>query len=582
MGMRWCVVRIGELEGQPNLELDLGSEAIVLEADMENMHQLNVFLAELHATLETQREHGDMRVPPVVVLISRLPAVVAASGSSGSGSSSTRGTSLEEERSALSTAQGQLHTFGVDEVVLKVGDACDIHLSVSMALRRFWQAQDAVEEQRAEGKAALVARERELQKHYAEDVWSCASELSVAAVLPPIDPTLPTKVQVGVTVRGLRISRVLGQGAFCIVTLAEHTESSEIEAVKLLSKTQHGTAKALLCVSREIEALGMLEHEHIVKLLGVMHGRRHLFVRMEYAGPWSLMSFLSRCDGHRVPLSHARRLYRQLSAGLAHCHSRGIAHCDIKPENIALDSRGRRLKLLDFGCVAPLDTTLAEARGTMPFLSPEALLAGSRGGFSPGPADIWAGGVVLLEMSAGIGAMNRALDWPTGVDATPRAGEEILSLLRRPATVHAALWPTGAPAELGQLLDAVLAARPEIRCSAAQVLRSRWLQRGGAGDATQGAGPEEEAALSPELLGEVVVPSPPRPRPGGASRRPGARLLSSAMSDPTPSPAASRESRSPGDVPTAAGSQEQGALRDQATRSTSTSRGQRTPDSGPE
>lgn len=38
-----------------------------------------------------------------------------------------------------------------------------------MALRRFWQAQDAVEEQRAEGKAALVARERELQKHYAED-----------------------------------------------------------------------------------------------------------------------------------------------------------------------------------------------------------------------------------------------------------------------------------------------------------------------------------------------------------------------------------------------------------------------------
>lgn len=73
-----------------------------------------------------------------------------------------------------------------------------------------------------------------------------------------------------------------------------------------------------------------------------------------------------------------------------------------------------------------------------------------------------------MEMSAGIGAMNRALDWPTGVDATPRAGEEILSLLRRPATVHAALWPTGAPAELGQLLDAVLAARPEIRCSAAQ------------------------------------------------------------------------------------------------------------------
>ena len=44
----------------------------------------------------------------------------------------------------------------------------------------------------------------------------------------------------------------------------------------------------------------------------------------------------------------ARVIFRQLISALRHIHSRRIAHCDIKSENILMDSKFN-LKLVDFG-----------------------------------------------------------------------------------------------------------------------------------------------------------------------------------------------------------------------------------------
>ena len=50
-----------------------------------------------------------------------------------------------------------------------------------------------------------------------------------------------------------------------------------------------------------------------------------------------------------VPLDLARVVARDLSAALAHVHARGVAHLDVKPDNVVLDAARTRCVLVDFG-----------------------------------------------------------------------------------------------------------------------------------------------------------------------------------------------------------------------------------------
>jgi serine/threonine protein kinase/Tfp pilus assembly protein PilF len=100
-------------------------------------------------------------------------------------------------------------------------------------------------------------------------------------------------------------------------------------------------------------------------------------------------------------------LTAQLAAGLAHAHARGILHRDIKPANVLLTDDGTPM-LLDFNLA---DDTNAEngfrsatVGGTLPYMAPEqvALFAGHRLLPTDARADLFALGVVLYELLAGV------------------------------------------------------------------------------------------------------------------------------------------------------------------------------------
>ena len=93
---------------------------------------------------------------------------------------------------------------------------------------------------------------------------------------------------------------------------------------------------------------------------------------MEYIGGGSTHGFLKARPNRRMEEEDARRIYQQVISALQYCHSKCVAHRDIKLENVMLDSKGN-VKIIDFGfstCI-PNDKKIKIFCGTPSYMAPE-------------------------------------------------------------------------------------------------------------------------------------------------------------------------------------------------------------------
>jgi serine/threonine protein kinase len=121
------------------------------------------------------------------------------------------------------------------------------------------------------------------------------------------------------------------------------------------------------------------------------------FVVLELAYGGELFDYIAQSGYFSEPL--ARHFFKEIMIGLDHIHSNGMAHRDMKPENIMLDSNFT-LKISDFGFQGPLvgkDGTgeLSTQKGTRGFMAPEINLCLK---YEGKPVDIFACGVILFMM----------------------------------------------------------------------------------------------------------------------------------------------------------------------------------------
>lgn len=100
--------------------------------------------------------------------------------------------------------------------------------------------------------------------------------------------------------------------------------------------------------------------------------------------------------------ANARTWVCQLVGAVAHLHACGIAHLDVKLENIFLDQWGR-LKLGDLGlcALAPHGLRLSKVCGSGVYAAPEVLAAKEQGPYDPHAADVWSIGVCSFVMVRG-------------------------------------------------------------------------------------------------------------------------------------------------------------------------------------
>ncbi|XP_010323839.1 mitogen-activated protein kinase kinase kinase 18-like [Solanum lycopersicum] len=189
----------------------------------------------------------------------------------------------------------------------------------------------------------------------------------------------------------------IGHGSSAAVSVAKSRFSDEVFAVKSveLSESQ--------LLQKEQKILSELSSPYVLSYKGcdVTKEKDKLMfnIRMEYMPDGTLSDEIRKQSG-RMNEPLIGYYTKQMVQGLEYLHSRGIAHCDIKGQNILLGKSGA--KIADFGCAKWIDPANRDGGansigGTPMFMAPEV----ARGEEQGCAADIWGLGCTMIEMATG-------------------------------------------------------------------------------------------------------------------------------------------------------------------------------------
>ena len=181
-----------------------------------------------------------------------------------------------------------------------------------------------------------------------------------------------------------RVRRLLGEGGMGLVFQAEDTELLRPVALKVIRPELADNPLSAKRFLREARAMAALKHDHIVTIYQVGQERGVPFLAMEYLRGMSLDHWLDR--GHKPSPDLVLRIGREIAAGLAAAHERGLIHRDIKPANIWLEAPSGRVKILDFGLARTESddvkiTNPGIALGTPAYMAPEQARGSGVGAF---------------------------------------------------------------------------------------------------------------------------------------------------------------------------------------------------------
>jgi Tol biopolymer transport system component len=201
------------------------------------------------------------------------------------------------------------------------------------------------------------------------------------------------------------IIEALGAGGMGEVYRARDGRLKRNVAIKVLSASLGTNEEQLRRFAREAQAAGALNHPNIVAVFDVGNHEGVPYLVSELLEGETLDV---RLESAALPFSKALEFARQVAAGLAAAHEKGIIHRDIKPANLFVTTEGR-VKILDFGLarhesVEEADLTRVRSQtiagtvlGTVGYMSPEQV----RGSPVDARTDIFSFGAVLYEMLCG-------------------------------------------------------------------------------------------------------------------------------------------------------------------------------------
>jgi len=273
---------------------------------------------------------------------------------------------------------------------------------------------------------------------------------------------------IGRTLAHYKIQEKIGSGGMGDVYLAEDTKLDRKVALKVLPPELADDEERRARFQREAKAIAALDHPNIVQVFSVEDAEGTHFITMQLVHGKTLTELLPK---NGFTLSKFFEIAIPLADGVAAAHREGIAHRDLKPDNIMLSDDGR-VKVLDFGLAksatglvasdaesaAPTEAKTAEGVivGTLQYMSPEQ----AQGKAVDERSDIFSLGVVLYEMLTG---------------RRPFRGEnptEILSSIIKDSPKSTSELEPSIPRDLSKLVRRCLAKHPDRRLQSALDLRN--------------------------------------------------------------------------------------------------------------
>lgn len=261
----------------------------------------------------------------------------------------------------------------------------------------------------------------------------------------------------------------LNHGAYGQVLLAQCNKTGDRVALKRLTKGEN-----TIRVKNEILAGNILKGiQGIPTFHDTFETDNHIWLVYDYVEGLDLLTHLENNEFVGTKEKTAKRIFKQLVSTLEQVHQRGIAHKDIKLENVMFNQETGRVYLVDFGLCFHFskENSPSEKRekscqdfaGSREYAAPE--LTMSRSPFSATTADVWSLGVTLFAVIFGC--------FPFAFD------DAEVSLMRMTRKHPLPNFPCDKPISLAckDLITKMLTTKPLDRIRLEEIKEHAWFQK---------------------------------------------------------------------------------------------------------
>lgn len=253
---------------------------------------------------------------------------------------------------------------------------------------------------------------------------------------------------------------MIAQGAFGKVYKVQSKVTGLLRAMKVINNTILKDKEAKEQFFSEFSILKEMDHPNIVRIYELYMDSDRFYIISELCEGGTLLKTLKGTN--TITEFQLMKIVRQILSALNYCHTKGIIHRDIKPDNIVFDNSSleSQLKLIDFGISAKLEEgdKLRFPGGTIIFTAPEVFL-----GEYDKKCDVWSTGVLIYLILTGEPPFYHK-----------NKSRMVKSILRSGIDYNNEVWSL-VSSECKQIVKDMLCKNPKERPNCEDLLKRSWF-----------------------------------------------------------------------------------------------------------